>query len=72
MLPPDMNHLTALFNFQAEQALNKTLLMNARHLSSTNENERVFQKAFSELQEEVIRTCGLFGELEIVLLLLNF
>ena len=72
MLPPGMNHLTALFNFQTEQALNKTLLINARLLSSTDENERVFQKAFSELQEEVIRTCGLSGELDIVLLLLSF
>ncbi|KAI4586962.1 hypothetical protein MJG53_004749 [Ovis ammon polii x Ovis aries] len=43
---------------KAEQALNKTLLMNARLLSSTNENERVFQKAFSELQEE-LKCCGL-------------
>uniref|UniRef100_A0A452GAI7 Tetraspanin n=1 Tax=Capra hircus TaxID=9925 RepID=A0A452GAI7_CAPHI len=58
MLPPDMNHLTALFNFQTEQALNKTLLMNARLLSSTNENERVFQEAFSELQEQ-LKCCGL-------------
>lgn len=72
MLPPGMNHLTALFHFQTEQALNKTLLINTRLLSSTDENERVFQKAFSELQEEVIRTCGLSGELDIVLLLLSF
>ncbi|KAJ1061980.1 PREDICTED: tetraspanin-8 [Capra hircus] len=43
---------------KTEQALNKTLLMNARLLSSTNENERVFQEAFSELQEQ-LKCCGL-------------
>nr|XP_025140258.1 tetraspanin-8 isoform X2 [Bubalus bubalis] len=43
---------------KTEQALNKTLLINARLLSSTDENERVFQKAFSELQEE-LKCCGL-------------
>ena len=72
MLPPGMSHLAALFNFQTEQTLNKTLMINARLLSSTNENERIFQKAFSELQGEVIRTCGLFEELDTVFLLLNF
>nr|XP_020736974.1 tetraspanin-8-like [Odocoileus virginianus texanus] len=37
---------------KTEQTLNKTLMINARLLSSTNENERVFQKVFSELQGE--------------------
>ncbi|KAB0378107.1 hypothetical protein FD755_009685 [Muntiacus reevesi] len=43
---------------KTEQTLNKTLMINARLLSSTNENERVFQKAFSELQGE-LKCCGL-------------
>ncbi|XP_043303111.1 tetraspanin-8 isoform X2 [Cervus canadensis] len=43
---------------KTEQTLNKTLMINARLLSSTNENERVFQKAFSELQGK-LKCCGL-------------
>ncbi|XP_060977858.1 tetraspanin-8 [Dama dama] len=43
---------------KTEQTLNKTLMINARLLSSTSENERVFQKAFSELQGK-LKCCGL-------------
>uniref|UniRef100_A0A8C6CSY6 Tetraspanin n=1 Tax=Moschus moschiferus TaxID=68415 RepID=A0A8C6CSY6_MOSMO len=50
--------LATTSKFKTEQALNKTLLINTRFLSSTNENERVFQNAFSELQEK-LKCCGL-------------
>ena len=72
MLPSGMNNLTILFNFQTERALNETLQTNVHLLSATNENGKLFQKAFSEIQEEVIRICKLSEELDIVLCLLNF
>ncbi|XP_061062461.1 tetraspanin-8 isoform X3 [Eubalaena glacialis] len=40
---------------KTERALNETLQTNVHLLSATNENGKLFQKAFSEIQEEVIR-----------------
>ncbi|XP_061062467.1 tetraspanin-8 isoform X9 [Eubalaena glacialis] len=42
---------------KTERALNETLQTNVHLLSATNENGKLFQKAFSEIQEEVIRIC---------------
>lgn len=70
MLPSGMNNLTILFNFQTERALKETLQTNVHLLSATN--GKLFQKAFSEIQEKVIRVCRLSGELDIVVCLLNF
>lgn len=70
MLPSGMNNLTILFNFQTERALKETLQTNVHLLSAPN--GKPFQKAFSEIQEKVIRVCKLSGELDVVLCLLNF
>ncbi|KAB0403891.1 hypothetical protein E2I00_016983 [Balaenoptera physalus] len=45
---------------KTERALNETLQTNVHLLSATNENGKLFQKAFSEIQEE-LKCCGLIN-----------
>ncbi|XP_059792491.1 tetraspanin-8 isoform X4 [Balaenoptera ricei] len=45
---------------KTERALNETLQTNVHLLSATNENGKLFQEAFSEIQEE-LKCCGLIN-----------